>query len=188
MGGNKGRGETTIISGGGSSSRELTPEERELNKLQLEREKFLDPQLREVQSQGLNLSAALLHGSNQLPGFLAGLPGGISPEVTDEIVSQSLRDIQPQFQQSGLLDSGVNASVSARVAGDIRRASEEFNIGNRLNLLNMALGGQAQVQQPVLGFSQQLGNRLASAGTTHQTFNQTTTQFPRKGGSLFGFF
>jgi len=160
------------------STQTVTPsaEETELNRLQLEREKFLDPQIRGVQSQGLSLVQQLLQGDENLPGFLGELPGGISPEVTSDIVQQSLRDIAPSFQRSGLLDSGVRASIEARTAGDIRRTSEEFNIGNRLNLLNLALSGQAQIQQPILGFSGQLGQRLAGLRNTASTgfTNQTT--------------
>ncbi|GAG65254.1 unnamed protein product, partial [marine sediment metagenome] len=119
-------------------------------------------------------------------GFLGDLPGGISEERTGEIVQESLRDIDPRFQQSGLLDSGVRASISGRVAGDIRRQSEEFNIGNRLNLLNLALGGQAQVQQPILGFSSQLGQRLAGLRPTSTQFSGRSTSTQSGGGGLGG--
>lgn len=148
-----------------STQVQATPEERELNKLQLEREKFLDPQIRDVQSQGLDLSSLLLRGQN-LPGYLNTLPGGISPEVTQSIVDQSIQDIQPGFQQSGLLDSGVNAEISARTAADIRNQSEQFNLGNLQQLLNLAVGGQAQVQAPIQGFSSQLSSRLAGLRST----------------------
>lgn len=156
-----------------------TAEERELNQLQLGREKFLDPQIRQVQSQGLDLINQLLQGRNDLPGFLGGLPGGISPDVTNQIVQDSLRDIQPQFQSMGLLNSGVNAAISARVAADVRRASEEFNIGNKLNLLNLGIGGQAQVQQPILGFSSMLSQRLQGLRPVTQTGQQSGSQTTR---------
>jgi len=152
---------------------QATPEERELNKLALERAQSAQPGLIGAQSQGLELIQQLLSGG-QLPGFLGGLPGGISPEVTSGIVQESLRDIGPSFADTGLLDSGVRASIEGRVSGDIRRASEEFNIGNRLNLLNLALSGQAQVQQPILGSSANLGQRLAGLRT--QTGFGTSTQ------------
>ena len=189
MGGSKGGGSTTQT---GSSSTTSTPtaEETELNKLQLEREKFLDPQIRQTQSQGLSLINQLLLGGS-LPGFLSNLPGGISPEVTQGIVDQSLRDVNSQLSKSGVgsfLDSGVAQSIGARTSGDIRRASEEFNIGNRLNLLNLALSGQAQVQQPIIGFSNLLSQRLAGLrpSTTNYSLSQTTPQ--TKGRSFFSFF
>ena len=184
----------TSTSGGSQQSSTTTPkptaEETELNRLQLEREKFLDPQIRETQSSGLSLANQLLRGEEDLPGFLSTIPGGISPEITSSIVQESLRDIRPSFQQSGLLDSGVRASIEARTAGDIRRASEEFNIGARQNLLNLALSGQAQVQNPILGFSGQLGSRLAGLRTVTQTgsssFNQQTVQRPNTTSQLLG--
>jgi hypothetical protein len=179
----------TTTNTGSTSQQTTTPtptaEETELNRLQLEREKFLDPQIRATQSQGLALSEQLLKGDPNLPGFLSGTTG-ITPEITDDIVQQSLRDIAPSFQQSGLFDSGVRASVSARTAGDIRRASEEFNIGAKQNLLNLALSGQAQVQQPILGFSGQLGSRLAGLRSINQTGSTTGFSSTTSNPSTFG--
>lgn len=158
-----------------------TPEEIELNKLAVEREKATNPGLIAAQTAGLDLVRQLLQGQEALPGFFENLNRGISPELTSDIVQESLADISPQFAQSGLLDSGVRAVISGRVAGDIRRASEEFNIGNRLNLLNLALSGQAQVQQPILGFSSMLSDRLSglrtinSSGNSTQSFSGNTT-------------
>ncbi len=95
--------------------------------------------------------------------------------MTSSIVNESLADITPGFAQSGLLDSGVRAVVGGRIAGDIRRGSEEFNIGNRLNLLNLALSGQAQVQQPILAQSANLGNRLAGLRSMTATGSYSNT-------------
>lgn len=155
-----------------------TAEETRLNQLAVQREEATQPGLIAAQMSGLELVRRLLEGSEALPGTFQSLAAGISPEVTSSIVSRSLEDITPSFQQAGLLDSGVRASVSGRIAGDIRRASEEFNIGNRLNLLNLALSGQAQVQQPILGFSSLLSQRLAglrSVTSTGTTSGSTTT-------------
>lgn len=174
-----GSSQTTVQGTTSQTTRpEPTAEEREYNRLILEREKFLDPQLRQTQSSGLTLADMLLRGEDQLPGYLERLGRGISPELTSEIVQKSLADIAPSFQQSGLLDSGVRASVEGRVAGDIRRASEEYNIGNRLNLLNLALSGQAQIQQPILGYSGLLASNLQGLRSVTQTgsFNQYGTQ------------
>ena len=187
---------STTQTGFTDSTRTPSPEESEFNRLQLERQKFLDPQLRQVQSQGLSLTQALLSGQlgqgGQFGGdfgFLEALPGGIGEERTSELVQESLRDIAPKFQLAGLLDSGVRASISGRVAGDIRRQVEEFNIGNRLNLLNLALGGSAQIQQPIAGFSSQLSQRLAGLRSTQQTFGQTQTPgFGGGGGGGGGLF
>ena len=72
-------------------------------------------------------------------------------------------------QAQGILESGVGASIQGRVAGDVRRQAAEFNIGNQLNLLNLALSGQAQVQAPGLGVGSTLGGRLAGLRSITQT-------------------
>lgn len=151
---------------------EATPEERALNQLQLEQARAFDPQQRKMNENAGNLVNQLLTGQS-LPGYLNTLPGGISPEVTQRIVDQSLKDLYPQFQSSGILDSGVAASIAGRTSGDIRASAEQFNIQNLQQLLNLAVGGQAQVQQPMLQTTSQLGSRLAGLRATSGT--QTTT-------------
>ena len=181
-----GRSQTNVTGDTAQSSKATpTAEETELNRLQLEREKFLDPQIRETQSAGLGLSTQLLRGESDLPGFLSEAIG-IGESQQQEIVDQSLRDIAPGFQQSGLLDSGVRASISARTAADLRRATAEFNIGAKQNLLNLALSGSAQVQQPILGFSGQLSQRLAGLRTINQTGNFSQQTLGPSFGQTFG--
>ena len=165
--------QTTVVQDS-TQQAQATPEEQELNRLALERARSAQPGQIEAQSRGLNLINQLLVGG-ELPGFLQQLPGGISPEITTEISQQAVSDIAPQFQQAGILDSGVAAAVSGQVAGDIRRGAQEFNIGNLLNLLNLAVGGQAQIQQPLLAQTAQLGQRLAGLRPITQTGSTTQT-------------
>lgn len=54
-----------------------------------------------------------------------------------------------------------------------KRSGQAFNIGNLLNLLNLAVGGQASIQQPVLSTGQQLTQALAGLRT--QNVSGTTT-------------
>jgi hypothetical protein len=136
----------------------------------------VQPMQIEVQKTGLDLVNRLLAGETELPGFFGQIGAGISPEITSEISQKAVSDIMPSFQQSGILDSGVAASVAARTAGDVRRASEEFNIGNKLNLLNLALSGQAQVQQPVLAQSAQLAGQLAGLRSINTSGTTSTTR------------
>lgn len=149
-------------------------EETRLNQLDLQLREQNQGALGDVQSNSLNLANLLLKGQN-LPGYLNTLPGGISEDVTQNIVDKSLRDIKPSFQQGGILDSGVAASVSGRAAADIRRNSAEFNINNLLQLLNLATGNAAQVQMPVLAQAQDLGGRLAGLRSVNQYGNSNTT-------------
>lgn len=186
-GGSSGTSTTTV------TERQPTAAEDRLNVLQGNMMEATAPYQQATQIAGLKLSEMLLKGEEPLPGYFQQLSGGISPEVTQSIVDQSLRDIAPSFQSAGILDSGVAASIAGRTAADIRRASEEFNIGNRLNLLNLALSGQAQVQAPVLGVSSQLGARLGTLGKTTMTGSSTTTDnntfgrtFMQSFGTSFG--
>jgi len=157
---------------------EQTPEERELNRLLLERTRASQPGQIEAQGRGLDLINLLLSGED-LPGNLEILGQGLSEDVIGNISRQAVRDIQPSFQSSGILDSGVAAAVSGQVAGDVRRAASEFNIGVQQNLLNQALGGQAQVQQPLLAQQAQLGNQLAGLRSfTQQSRSQASGPNP----------
>jgi len=164
---------TTTINSSSTSS--LSPNQEALAGLAYNREAALDPQITGVQSQGLNLASLLLQGQ-PLPGYLGGLPGGIDETMVNNIAGKAVHDIQPTFQSSGLLDSGVNASISARTAGDIRTQAAQFNIQNLMQLLNQALGGQAQVQQPILGFSQNAGNILSNPANRSSSSTSNTTQ------------
>ena len=156
-----------------------TEEERRLNQLEIQRIEAVQPGQIQTQQTGLSLINSLLSGQEPLPGFFQKLSEGISPEMTSDIARQAVEDIRPQFQASGILDSGVAASISGRVAGDIRRSIQEFNIGNKFNLLNLALSGQAQVQQPLLAQSQILSGRLAGLRpvTTSGSSTQNVTNY-----------
>lgn len=163
-----------------------TAEETAFNKLQLAQAQEFDPIQRELNRRGGNIINQLLSGEYNLPGFLSRLPRGIDEEVTSGIVNQSLRDINAQLRASGvgsMLESGVAQSIGARTAGDIRRAAEETNLGNIFNLLNLGVGGQAQVQQPILSTSGMLSQRLAGLRGVTQTGTMNT--MTRAGTNFF---
>ncbi len=158
---------------------QASPEETELNRLRLEREKALDPSILGAQQQGLDLLTALLSGGTQgeLPGFLAGLAGGISPEVTQDLVNRSLGDVRAGLQGGGLLDSGVRQELEARTSADIRTQSSQFNLQNLQQLLNLGLGNQAQTFASPLGFGHQLSQSLAGLRGFNRT--ESSTSFNR---------
>lgn len=166
---------TTTTNSSATSTPAPTAEETRLNQLDLQAREANQQGVMDIQKNGLNLGNLLLQGL-QLPGYLKNLPGGISPDVTQQIVDDSLRDIRPGFQQGGILDSGVAASISARTAADVRTQSEQFNLQNLQQLINLAVGGQAQVQQPILGQAANLGSRLAGLRSVTQTGNGSSTQ------------
>lgn len=165
---------------------EPTPEERELNKLLLERTRATQGQTIGVQQQGLDLIGQLLAGES-LPGYLGQLPGGISEQTTSRIVSGALEDVRPGLQASGLFDSGVRAELETETAADIRAQAEQFNLQNLQQLLNIAVGGQAQVQAPILSQSAQLGQNLAGLRTVTGTSTTTSMNpFLRSFQTSFG--
>ena len=206
-------GETkTETQSSGTSTPTPTAEETELNKLQLEQMRAVQPQAIEIQKNAYNLGNLLLKGQG-LPGYLSNLPQGATAEqiplsagkfdedMTNQIVQESMRQLFPQFQSMGVpIESGVATSVAGRTSGDIRRNVAEGNIerelairetnlnvgqttqyqnmNNLLNLLNLAVGGQAQIQQPVIATGGTLGQRLAGLRSVSTTGTQTQTQYP----------
>lgn len=151
-----------------------TPEEIRLNQLALQQAEAAQAGSIQAQTAGLDLVNRLLTGG-QLPGAYGNLYEGISEDMVTDIAGKAVQDITPSFQKYGLLDSGVRASVSARTAGDVRRGAAQFNLSNRYNLLGLALGGQGQVQTPIIQQSSLLSQRLAglrnidTTGSSNQT-------------------
>lgn len=165
--------QTTVVNQ--TTTPTATPEETELNKLEIERQKALQQPWLNVQQGSLDLISKMLAGGINLPDYANKMGMTIGEDQTSQIVQSSLKDLYPQFQSSGIMDSGVAASVAGRTAADIRRAVAETNIGGIQNLLNLVLSGQAQVQQPLLAQSQILSQKLAGLRST--TTSGQTTQY-----------
>lgn len=155
-----------------------TPEQTELNKLQLGQAQAFDPLQRQLNQSGGTAINNLLTGQ-PLPGYLQSLPGGIDENATNTIVNQSLKDVNAQLAKSGagtFMESGASQAIGARTAADTRSQAAQFNLQNLLQLLNIGVGGQAQVQAPITASNSQLGSRLAglNAYNTTGTSNSTT--------------
>jgi len=159
--------------------------------------------------QGLGLPGYLSGLPEGVPNQQIPLSAGqMGEDYTQDLVKQSLRDIFPQFQAMGLpIESGVAQSIAGRTAGDIRRGVAEGNVNrelgvreanlnasmttqyqnmnNLLNLLNLAVGGQAQIQSPVIATGNALGQSLAGLRSTSGT--ETETKYRPSGlGNLIG--
>lgn len=153
-----------------------TPEEQELNKLLLERQKAAQAGTIEAQAGGLNLINQLLAGED-LPGFLGQLPGGISPEAIGTQAAQLAGQYGAGFQQMGIGDSGVAFRETARgIGSELLFPAEQFNLQNLSQLLNLAVGGQAQIQAPITAQGGQLSQALAGLRGTTTTGGTTLTQ------------
>jgi hypothetical protein len=157
-----------------SSQATPTPEEQQMEQLQLQQYKANQPALQANQAAGLNLSTNMLQGNLAgLPSIYQGLWNGIDQNQTNAMVSDSLRSLYPQMQGQGLMDSGTMIQAGARTAGDIMNQNAQYNLGTKLNLLNLATGNSAQVQSTGQGYSNQLASQLAGLRST--TTNQRQT-------------
>ena len=143
----------------GSSQVTATPEERELERLQLDRIKANQGNQQILDQNLYNTINTVLQGGT-LPSNLAGVTG-INEQQTQSMVNQSLRDIAPQFQQAGILDSGAAAQISANTAAGVRNQNAQFNVTALQQLLNQALGGGSNLQANANSSNQVLGSQLA---------------------------
>jgi hypothetical protein len=185
--------EKTTTTTTASQQAEMSPEERRNYELQNQQLEATMPMQTEVQKTGLNLINRLLSGETNLPGFFGEIGNGINEQQIQDMSRASIRDLMPSFNQQGLLDSGTAISAASRTAGDIRRTVGEFNIGNKLNLLNLALSGQAQVQAPISQNAQLMASRLSglrnintSQTSTTQGMNPFLKSFQTSLGSSLG--
>lgn len=175
--------ETTTGATTQQTSVQATPEETELNKLLLERQRAAQPGVLEAQAGGLSLINQLLTGQG-LPGFLGQLPGGISSEAIGTQAAQLARQSLAGFQGQGLADSGVAFRETARgIGSELLFPAEQFNLQNLSQLLNLAVGGSAQVQAPITAGAGQLGQQLAGL----RSISQAGTQIG-KGSTQYDFF
>lgn len=194
MGGEK---TTTQSSQNQTSTPTADPSMVEENAIDLASKKKFQPTADLLNQNAGNAVNALLTGQ-PLPGYLGALPGGISEDVTGSIVNQSLRDMNGQLARSGagtFLESGASQAIGTRAASDIRNQSAQFNLQNLMQLLNIGVGGQAQVQQPMLAQNTALGGRLSGLTSWNQSgsssgstigMNPFLKSFQTGAGSAFG--
>jgi hypothetical protein len=171
-----------------------TAEETAMNKLMVEQQQAISGPQTESMLSGFNLINQLLTGG-ELPGNLQNIPQGIqnvgqlgqTPNVnwtnidpnmgvigedyTNQLVQQSLRDIMPQFQSGGILDSGVAASIAGRTAGDIRLNTAQSNLERQLAIMDANRLGQVAVDES--NINRQLGASQFDIGQQYsqQAFN-----------------
>jgi hypothetical protein len=162
-----GKEKTTV---GTSTTATATPEEQELNRIQLERIKGNQANQQSLDSNLYNVMNTILTGG-QLNGNLQGI-NGIGEDQTKAMATQAVQDIAPQFQQGGILDSGVAAALAAKTAGNIRNQNAQFNVVSLQNLFNQALGGSSNLGNAATNQSQVLGGQLAGLRQINST--QTT--------------
>ena len=152
-----------------------TPEEQEMQRLQLGQYKQTVGGQTQAQLQGLNLVNQLLTGGS-LPGYLNTLTSGISSEAVGNQAARLAKQYGAGFQSMGIDDSGVAFRETSRgIANELLYPTEQFNIGSLQNLLNLALSGQAQIQQPIQAGTNTLSQSLAGLRSVNQSGMTTMT-------------
>jgi len=163
------------------SSQQYTPtaQEIEMNKMWMEQFKQYEPGQTKMYKSAFGLGTKLLESFGE-PGSEGweSLVGGISPEQQQRMIAEQQRYLDPQFQQQGLMDSGLAYTGKLRAATDLAGQFAQFNVGARQNALNLALSGQAQIQQPALGQAGQLSSALQGLRSYSGTQQQTQTSNP----------
>lgn len=154
-----------------------TPEETALNQRNLRIAMRTEEGEGQMQENALALGNQLLTSFGQ-PGSdqWQSLIGGVTPEQQQRMINEQWRNIAPGFQTQGIYDSGLMATAKMRSATDLANQNAQFNVGVLQNALNLALSGQAQVQQPIQSNVSQLGGQLAGLRTINQS--QTTSKNP----------
>jgi hypothetical protein len=122
-----------------------------------------------------NNSASLINSI--LTGSYSGTAAGITPGQNQSMVNQSLRDIAPQFQTSGILDSGEAGQVATQTAALTSNQNAQFNTMAQSNLLSAGLGGANNWGSNATGTNQVAGNQLAGLNTVNQSGVTTTNPF-----------
>jgi hypothetical protein len=164
----------TKIESGGTSTATATAEETALNKLNLEKAKATQQGQITAQNNSLNLINQLLTGQIPQGELFNQLTGGISADALAGQATSMMRSGRTGAQASGISESGVaDRAISKDLANNLLMPAQQFNIGAAQNLMNLALSGQAQVQQPIQANVNQLGSQLAGLRTTQTTGYQS---------------
>lgn len=176
MGGGKKESGTTVVNQ--TTTPTPTAEETALNQRNLRIALATEGGEQQAQLASLNLINQLLAGNVPSGPLYSQLTGGVSPTAIANQATSMMRAGRTGAQASGIAESGsADRAIANELAGNLLFPAEQFNIGATQNLLNLALSGQAQVQQPIQANVGQLGSALAglrsinTQGTTSYNMN-----------------
>jgi len=180
-----GKGEKTTTNT--TTTATATPEEKKLMEQQIQLNDFMRPY---AQKSYANLSDninAILTGQQPMAQGV----GGINEQQTQSMVNAGIRDIMPQFQSAGIMDSGMAYQGGVRAASDIRNQNAQFNVSAAQNLFNLAAGGQSNLQSQYQGGANALTGQLAGLRTINQSgstigMNPFMKSFQQSAGSNLG--
>lgn len=149
-----------------------TPEEKVLLGQEAANNAFMQPIAQKTYSDLSSNIQAILEGQTPMAKGI----GGIDESQTQSMVNSSLRDIMPQFQSNGILNSGEAAQVANRTAADVRNQNAQFNVSAAQNLFNLASGGQSNLASQYQNSQNAYGSQLA--GLRSVSSSGSTTQNP----------
>jgi len=157
---------------GSNQSTSATDEEKDMQKIQLGQMKSYAPAQTQMYNNAFGLGNQLLTSfSDTNSQQWQSLINGVSGKQSQSMINSQDKIYSSQLQSSGLYDSGTSASSRLRSAADLSNSNAQFNVGTSQNALNLALGGQAQVQGTAQTNSSQLGQQLAGLRTTSGSVN-----------------
>lgn len=170
-----------------SQTAQATPEERALMQQQLDMNEFMNPYAKQNYADLSSNVQAVLEGRTPMAKGI----GGVDEAQTQSMVDASLRDIYPQFQAAGILDSGIAAQVASRTAADVRNQNAQFNVSAAQNLFNLASGGQSNLQGQYQSNTNNLTSQLAGLRTTNTSgstigMNPFLKSLEQSGGKFIG--
>lgn len=151
-----------------TSKAEMTPEEQQLLQQQIDNNNFMLPYTQKnfaALSDNIN---SILNGNQPMAKGI----NGVDDAQTQSMVNASVRDVLPQFQSAGILDSGSAAQIATRTAADVRNQNAQFNVSAAQNLFNLASGGQSNLQGQYQNNTNTVTSQLA--GLRQINSNQTT--------------
>lgn len=140
-----------------------TPEETALLQQQINQNNFMQPYVNKNFASLSDNIFAILNGQTPAAKGI----GGVDEDQTQSMVNASLRDIYPQFQSAGILDSGAALQGGIRAATDVRNQNAQFNVSAAQNLFNLASGGQSNLQGQYQNNTNTLTSQLAGLRTTN---------------------
>lgn len=166
---------------------EMSPEERELLRQQIANNNFMLPYSQKNYAALSDNIFAILSGQQPMAKGI----GGIDEGQTQSMVNSAVRDVLPQFQNGGLLDSGAAIQGATRTAADVRNQNAQFNVSAAQNLFNLASGGTSNLQGAYQNSTNSLVNQLSGLRTINQSgstigMNPFSKAFQQSAGKTLG--
>lgn len=170
-----------------SQTAQATPEEKALMQQQIGMNNFMQPFAQQNYADLSKNIQAILQGNQPMAKGI----GGIDENQTQNMASSAVRDVLPQFQSAGILDSGIALQGATRAAADVRNQNAQFNTSAAQNLFNLASGGQSNLQGQFQNNTNNLTNQMAGLRTVNQSgstigMNPFLKSLQQSAGSSFG--